>query len=428
VTDPVAIPPTAAETAAAETAAAETAATEAEAVSGSPARGGHGPVEEAKDDSTEAFAAPGSSSVQRDTGTGTGRARSPRSRTGRPEIDRRLVDLLDAIGVGANRDQLLELLATVVRLASDRSERLDLKIANAALREMQEGFEVFAPYRHVRKVTMFGSARTLPTDPLYDAARQLAALLASQGWSTVTGAGPGIMAAGLEGAGPDHAFGINIRLPFEQAANEFIVSDPKLVSMKYFFTRKLLLIKESWGYVVLPGGFGTLDEAFELLTLLQTGKAEPAPVVFLELPGGTYWQGWDRFVRDEVEPRRLISPDDRALYRIAEGVEAAASEILGFYRNYHSSRWVGDTLVVRLEASPTEEEVTQLSAEFADVIDGPIERLDGPLSAERRSEDFPLLPRLGLRFDRMSYARLRQLIDALNDLPSAPPPVPIGEA
>ena len=172
----------------------------------------------------------------------------------------------------ANRDQLLEILETVVRLASDGTDRLDLKIANAALKEMCEGFEVFAPYRHVRKVTMFGSARTLPTDPLYAQARDLAALLAAHGWSTVTGAGPGIMAAGLEGAGPDHAFGINIRLPFEQGANEFIAKDPKLVSMKYFFTRKLLLIKESFGYAVLPGGFGTLDEAFELLTLIQTGQ------------------------------------------------------------------------------------------------------------------------------------------------------------
>ena len=190
----------------------------------------------------------------------------------------------------------------MARLAAEGTDRLDLKIVNAALKEMAEGFEVFAPYRHVRKVTMFGSARTLPTDPLYSQARDLAALLAGHGWSTVTGAGPGIMAAGLEGAGPDHAFGINIRLPFEQGANAFIAEDPKLVSMKYFFTRKLLLIKESDGYAVLPGGFGTLDEAFELLTLIQTGKAEPAPVVLLEIPGGGYWQAWERFVTDEVKP------------------------------------------------------------------------------------------------------------------------------
>jgi uncharacterized protein (TIGR00730 family) len=346
-----------------------------------------------------------------------------RSRTGRPEVDRRLADLLDTIGVTTNRDQIQDLLATVVRLAADASDRLDLKIANAALREMAEGFEVFAPYRHVRKITMFGSARTLPTDPLYSQARDLASLLAAHSWSTVTGAGPGIMAAGLEGAGPDHAFGINIRLPFEQGANEFIASDPKLVSMKYFFTRKLLLIKESYGYAVLPGGFGTLDEAFELLTLLQTGKAEPAPVVLLDVPGGTYWSAWERFVTDEVGGRNLISVDDRRLYRITDSVEDAAREILDFYRNYHSLRWVGPTLVVRTEATPTAEEAAGLTEAFADVVDGPIEVHERPLGAERRGEDFPHLARLALRFDRVSYARLRDLIDAVNRLPSAPPPL-----
>src|SRR6202034_915912 len=286
-----------------------------------------------------------------------------------PDVPRQLlIDVLDAAGVTANRDQLLEMLETVVRLAWDGTDRLDLKIANAALKEMCEGFEVFAPYRHVRKLTMFGSARTHPTDPLYAQARDLAGLLAAHGWSTVTGAGPGIMAAGLEGAGPDHSFGINIRLPFEQGANEFIAKDPKLVSMKYFFTRKLLLTKESFGYAVLPGGFGTLDEAFELLTLIQTGKAEPAPVVLLEIPGGSYWKGWERFLTEEVASRNLISPGDTCLYRIVDGVDAAAAEILGFYRNYHSLRWVGDTLVIRLESQPTEAEAAELSHRFADAM------------------------------------------------------------
>ncbi|MGH9095185.1 MAG: LOG family protein, partial [Acidimicrobiales bacterium] len=273
----------------------------------------------------------------------------------------------------------------------------------------------------VRKVTMFGSARTSPRDPLYAQARDLAALLARNGWSTVTGAGPGIMAAGLEGAGVDHAFGINIRLPFEQGANEFIASDPKLVSMKYFFTRKLLLIKESSGYAVLPGGFGTLDETFELLTLLQTGKAEPAPVVLLESPDGSYWKGWQRFVADEVASRGLVGAGDASLYRIVDRVEDAAAEILGFYGNYHSLRWVGDTLVIRLQGRPTDEEAAALGEEFADMLAAPGRVLDGPLPAERRSEDFPDLARVGLAFDRSSFARLRLFIDALNTLPSAPP-------
>jgi uncharacterized protein (TIGR00730 family) len=342
-----------------------------------------------------------------------------------------IADLLEAAAATSNRDQLTEILETVVRMAQAGTSRLDLKITNAALKEMAEAFAMFAPYRHIRKMTMFGSARTLPTDPLYAQARDLARLLASHGWSTVTGAGPGIMAAGLEGAGPERAFGINIRLPFEQDANQFIADDPKLVSMKYFFTRKLLLIKESFAYAVLPGGFGTLDEAFELLTLLQTGKAEPAPVVLLEVQGTRYWAGWQRFVSEEVLARNLASPADAALYRICDTVEDAAQEILGFYRNYHSLRWVGDTLVLRLESLPTPDEVAGLTAQFSDTTKGPIRILDGPLPAERRSDDFPDLPRIALRFDRLSYSRLRQLIDALNTLPSAPPPVtassPSGE-
>jgi len=338
------------------------------------------------------------------------------------DLAERINALLDSADVRHNRDQLSAMLGTVMRMAVEPAQRLDLKIANAALREMADGFEVFAPYRHVRKVTMFGSARTLPTDPLYALARDLSALLAANGWSTVTGAGPGIMAAGLEGAGVDHAFGINIRLPFEQGANEFIASDPKLVSMKYFFTRKLLLIKESHGYVVLPGGFGTLDEAFELLTLLQTGKAEPAPVVLLDLPGGGYWQGWDRFVREEVSSRRLVSLNDAKLYRIVDRVEDAAQEIVGFYRNYHSLRWVGDRLVIRMTNRPSDPEAARLTTAFSDVLRGQIEVLDGPLSAERRSADFADLARIAVRFDRISYSRLRELIDAINALDSAPPP------
>src|SRR5580704_15461389 len=326
------------------------------------------------------------------------------------------MEWLDTIGVRANRDQLLEILETVVRLASDGTARLDLKIANAALKEMREGFEVFSPYRERRKVTMFGSARTLPSDPLYAQARDLAALLAAHGWSTVTGAGPGIMAAGLEGAGVDHAFGINIRLPFEQGANEFIASDPKLVSMKYFFTRKLLLIKESYGYAVLPGGFGTLDEAFELLTLLQTGKAMPAPLVLLEVPAGTYWKGWQHFLDTEVAAGGLISPEDRALYVITSDVDAAAAELLDFYRNYHSCRWVGDLLVMRLRTAPGKEQLAELNRRFADIVVSGSIRPTKPLGPERSSQDHLELARVALRFDRIHYGRLRQLIDALNEL------------
>ena len=324
--------------------------------------------------------------------------------------------LLDLAGARSNRDQLTEILTSAVRLAHDQAHRLDLKITNATLKEMTDAFRIFGPYRDNPKVTIFGSARTLPEDPLYIHTRELAQRLAGAGWMVVTGAGPGIMAAGLEGAGRDMAFGINIRLPFEQGANPFIAHDPKLVEMKYFFTRKLMLMKDSGGFVVLPGGFGTLDEAFELLTLLQTGKAEPVPIVLLDLPGGTYWQAWDQFLTEQVASRGLISSLDSCLYRITDDVNEAASEIMGFYRNYHSRRFVGPTLVMRLHHAPSKDELDALNEEFGDLcLSGRIEA-SAPLGPERRHGDHLDLPRICLAFDPMKPARLRQMIDALNAL------------
>jgi uncharacterized protein (TIGR00730 family) len=224
------------------------------------------------------------------------------------------------------------------------------------------------------------------------------------------------MAAGMEGAGRDHSIGVNIRLPFEQGANAFIAQDPKLVEMRYFFTRKLMLIKESDGYVVMPGGFGTLDEGYELLTLLQTGKAEPAPVVMLDVPGGTYWQAWDRFLVDEVAARGLVSDDDRSLFMITDDVGEAAAEILGFYRNYQSCRWVGDLLVMRLLVAPDSAQLRSLNRQFADIVAEGSMRLSKPFPPERADHDQLDLARLAFRFDRIHYGRLRQLIDELNRL------------
>ncbi len=328
--------------------------------------------------------------------------------------------LLDEIGVEEDRDQIVEMLVSVALLATDDSDRLDLKITNTALRELREAYRIFAPYRDVPKVTIFGSARTHVDDPLYAQTRELAAALAQRGWMVITGGGPGIMAAGLEGAGRDMSFGINIRLPFEQGANEFILSDPKLVEMKYFFTRKLMLMKESDGFVVMPGGYGTLDETFELLTLMQTGKAEPSPLVLLEVPGGTYWRAWEQFVLHEVGGRGLISPDDHALYRITDDANAAVDEVTRFYGNYHSRRFIGDRLVVRLRAEPTDEEVAALSADFADICTkGGIIKTE-PLRPEVTARDHLGLARITFNFDRLHHGRLRMLIDALNELPSAP--------
>ncbi len=317
----------------------------------------------------------------------------------------------------ARRPDLYQaIVRTVVELAEDDTDILDLKVAQAALAEMAEAFRMFRPYRGLAKVTFFGSARTRPDDPLYLRARALAARLAEHRWMIVTGAGPGIMAAAMEGAGRDASLGVNIRLPFEQGANPFIAHDPKLVEMRYFFTRKLMLIKESDAYVVLPGGFGTLDEAFELLTLLQTGKALPAPLVLLDVPDGSYWRGWQRFLTEEVAGHGLVDEEDHALYRVTADIDHAVDEILGFYRNYHSLRWVGDLLVLRLRRLPDRQQLAELNREFSDIVVSGSIRSTRALPPERAGQDHHELPRLALRFDRVSYGRLRQLIDRLNRL------------
>jgi uncharacterized protein (TIGR00730 family) len=348
------------------------------------------------------------------------RATPTRYRTGDAELDRLLLELLDAAHPADDVDQLWEILVSGVRLAADDADRLDLKITNAALKEMRNAFRMFAPYRDVPKVTIFGSARIDPGDPLYGQGRDLASLLSERGWMIVTGAGPGIMAAGLEGAGRERAIGVNIRLPFEQGANEFIAGDEKLISMKYFFTRKLMLMKESRGFVSLPGGFGTLDETFELLTLQQTGKAEPSPIVLLDEPGGRYWNALVDFLDTHVASKRLIDADDTDLFVVTDDVEEAGTAIVGFYRNYNSIRWVGDRLVIRLEAQPTDAEVAELNERFADLCtNGCIERAD-PLPAEVANQDRLDKPRLVLTMDIFKQARFRALLAALNSLPSAP--------
>jgi hypothetical protein len=336
-----------------------------------------------------------------------------------PTEDRRLTlidDLLDTLGITARRDLYESILTTVLNLADNHTDPIDLKLASAALGEMAEAFQVFQPYRDALKVTFFGSARTQPDDPFYIQARTLAERLAEHGWMVVTGAGPGIMAAGMEGAGRDLSLGVNIRLPHEQGANQFIAHDPKLVEMRYFFTRKVMLIKESDGYAVLPGGFGTLDETYELLTLLQTGKAQPAPIVLLDLPEDGYWSRWEQFLHEEVAPRGLINEEDFGLYRITNDVEAATQEILGFYRNYDSCRWVGDLLIIRLRQAPTHPQLAMLNDEFGDILTQGTIRHTKPLSPERSNNDRLDLHRIALHFNRSSYGRLRRLIDALNAL------------
>lgn len=344
-----------------------------------------------------------------------------RRRTGEARLDDAIAELLEASGASADVDLALEMLVSVVGLASDDLDRLDRKIVSAALAEMREAFGVFAPFRDVPKVTIFGSARTRPDDPLYGQARLFASRLAAEGWMVVTGAGPGIMAAGAEGAGRERSLGVNIRLPFEQEANSLLAADSKLVVMKYFFTRKLMLMKESAGFAVLPGGFGTLDETFELLTLLQTGKAAPAPLVLLDVPGGTYWKAFSDFIHSELAPRALVDTNDLSLGLITDSVDRAVEEILGFFTNFHSIRHVGSKLVVRLLAPPTPEEVDELNSAFADIVQAGRIELTGPFPPEVNDSDHLDLPRLAFTFDRTNHGRLRQLVDAINRLESAAP-------
>ena len=342
---------------------------------------------------------------------------SPSSAESEQRVASLVTELLDLSGARANRDLLRDILVTGLELAHIDASRLDLKIAASALAEMGRAFELFAPFRGIPKLTMFGSARTAVSDPLYAQAVDLAARMAHHKWMVVTGAGPGIMAAGTQGAGFDMALGVEIRLPFETTSHPQLAAEGRLVEMKYFFTRKLMLMKESAAFAVLPGGFGTLDECFELLTLLQTGKAEPAPIVLLDLPGDPYWEGLERFVTGEVVRRGLVDREDTALYRITDDVDVAVDEILEFYRNYHSRRFVGATMVMRCRFGPTDEELAALNEEFADICSPKGIWRTEPLPPERSDRDHLDLKRLGLEFDRRSHGRLRMLIDAINRWP-----------
>ncbi|MFJ4174090.1 TIGR00730 family Rossman fold protein [Microbacterium sp. NPDC089696] len=328
--------------------------------------------------------------------------------------------VLDEAGVRTDRRLVMRMMRTAVLLGEDDTERLDLKIASAALAEMRDAFRLFAPYRGVPKVTVFGSARTRQDDPLYVQARDVAAALATDGWMVVTGAGPGIMQAAAEGAGPALSLGVSIRLPFEEKANSLVAGSDHVVAMKYFFTRKLMLIKESSGFICLPGGFGTLDEMFELLTLQQTGKAEPTPIVLLDEQGGTFWNGLKRFVDEDLAPTGVISEGDFDRVVITDSVDAAVAEIAGFWRNYDSLRWVGDTLVLRLRAEPTDAELDDLNERFAGMLSsGRIERTV-PRPPEVADDDVLQLPRLALHLDQRQVGSLFRLIGAINGLASAP--------
>jgi len=329
--------------------------------------------------------------------------------------NRLIAQLVEVAGVPPERrGYIQQMLTTVLKLHEDGAQSGDLKITSTALKELRYAYKVFAPYRAVRKVTVFGSARTAGGEEPALVARDFGRRMVQERWMVVTGAGAGIMGAAQEGAGGEQSFGLNIRLPFEQEANPWIASDPKLITFKYFFTRKLFLVKEASAVVLFPGGFGTMDECFELLTLMQTGKSVIVPVVLVETGPKPYWRIWDRFVQGALVDRKLIEPGDTGFYRIVDGAEAAVHEVTSFYRVFHSSRIVGDHLVFRLTRMLTDDEVRVIAQRFEDILKGPLDQAPGPVPQELN--ELPELPRLIIPFSRSSYSRLRRLIDDLNEI------------
>jgi uncharacterized protein (TIGR00730 family) len=299
-------------------------------------------------------------------------------------------------------------------LPAERTSYDDLKLLSQTLRELRCAFSVFAPYRAQRKLTIFGSARTARDAPAYRQAMELGRAMVEQGWLVVTGASTGIMEAGHRGAGRDHSMGLNILLPFEQDANEVIRGDHKLVTMKYFFTRKLMFVKECDAVVCLPGGFGTMDEAFEVLTLLQTGKRELMPVVLLDAPDGTFWRDWSDFVQSHLLSSDMISADDLSLFSITDDVEDAVTEVTRFYRMFHSMRFENDRLVLRLRGRLSDSQLSAIQRDFADILAEGRFALYDPPTEEREDPILASLVHLVFSFNRRSHGRLRQLIDRIN--------------
>jgi uncharacterized protein (TIGR00730 family) len=307
-----------------------------------------------------------------------------------------------------------DIFLNALKCKSDELDILDLKVINRAVAEFMHAACVFKPYRAARKVSIFGSARIDRKSRYYQMAVKLGRLVAESGFMVITGAAEGIMRAGIEGAGPENSFGINILLPFEEGPTKIIRDDPKVVRFKYFFTRKIFFVMEADAIALFPGGFGTHDEGFEVLTLLQTGKAPPMPVVLMELPGEKYWEGWDRFVRQQLLARRFISPEDLSFYRIMHSPEEAVAWIRAFYSTYHSMRQVRDRLVIRLEKELRDEHIRELNENFRDLIkSGEITRT-AALPAERDEPDLLSKPRLAFSYNKKSAGRLNEMISLIN--------------
>ncbi|MGO8765093.1 MAG: TIGR00730 family Rossman fold protein [Limisphaerales bacterium] len=332
------------------------------------------------------------------------------------ELQKRIAELIRYKGGGHNEEEVADIIENALRLLTDVSDTGDVRIIKTALRELRYAFRLFAPYIGRRKVTIFGSARTLPEAPEYRQAVEFGRKISEAGFMVITGAGHGIMQAGHEGAGSDKSFGVNIRLPWEQAANPVIAEDKKLVTFKYFFTRKLIFVRHSDAIVLFPGGFGTFDEGFEALTLMQTGKSQLMPLVLVDKPGGIFWKTWDLNIRGHLLRDKLISPEDLSLYQITDSAEEAVKIITRFYRNFHSTRFVREQLVIRLKKVPGESALAAMNEDFSDIIlNGKIQSIKAT-PEEAEDNDHLDLARIAFNFNRRDYGRLRQLIDVLNEV------------
>lgn len=336
------------------------------------------------------------------------------TRTNGP-ADEAIDRLMEVVGNIHRPEIVREMILAALKAGQEDDERADLKLMNTTLKEMRFTAKVFGPYREVRKVTVFGSARTAPAENIYGIARTFGRKLSEAGYMVITGGGPGIMQAVNEGAGPEHSFGANIRLPFEQKSNPVLDGNPRNIMYKYFFNRKVAFLKQADAVALFPGGFGTLDEAMETLTLVQTGKRNPLPLVLVDEPGGTYWSRWVKFFENELLAQGYISPGDLNLFECVDSVEDAVSTIDRFYHRYHSLRYVGDQLAIRLTSKIDLQKVYEFTDRFHDILT-PSGRfsLSAPLPVEADEPEIAHLPRLVVDFNRMDFGRLRELIDAIN--------------
>lgn len=343
--------------------------------------------------------------------------RSEEYKTGDKAIDGLISELAARIGSASFGSECLlhQILTTAVKLGQESGDKGDLKLVNNALKELRYSFKIFAPYRDVKKVIIFGSARSKPASPEYKMAEEFTRALTAKGYMIVTGGGSGVMEAGNKGARKGKEFALNIRLPFEQKPNPYIDEKDKIINFKYFFTRKLIFVKETDATALFPGGFGTHDEGFEMLTLVQTGKARPRPIILMEPKGSTFWSAWMRFVNNELVKNGFIVKDDLNLFHIAKSVDEAVKYIDDFYKIYHSIRYVSGLTVLRLNRKISGKTLDLINQEFKDILrsSGRI-KLSPPLKEEVRKEEYPLLPRLVMNFNLRDYGRLCEMIGVIN--------------